>query len=79
LAAPPAGSVSYGKKLIAGTSGPSTPSPSATLLPFRKPAMTCSAMSITSSPSLRPFGKPALSPPITPMRLTLPAGVTGIE
>ena len=45
-----------------------TPSPSGTFFPLRKPATACSAMSMTSSPSRRPFGQPWLSPASTPSR-----------
>ena len=58
LSAPLNGSASYGKAVMFGTSFASTPSPSAfaTVLPLRAPATACSEMSITSSPSRRPFG-----------------------
>ena len=46
----------------------STPSPSGTALPTRIPATTWRSMSTTSSVGRRPFGNPALSPPMTPKR-----------
>jgi hypothetical protein len=46
------------------------------MFPFRNPATTWSSMSTTSSPSRRPFGNPALSPPITPKRFSVSAGGT---
>ena len=42
--------------------------------PRRKPAATRSSMSTTSSPSRRPFGKPALSPPMTPSGFSVSDG-----
>src|SRR5689334_20941671 len=44
----------------------------------RTPIATRSSMSTTSSPGRRPFGKPAASPPSTPSRLWLAAGVGAI-
>src|SRR6185503_2566811 len=73
---PEVGPGRYGNTLRNGLSFRSTPSPSGTALPFRIPATTCSSMSTTSSPSRRPFGNPALSPPITPKRFSVSAGGT---
>ena len=57
------------ERLVVG----STPSPSGSCLPpcsgfSSAPAITRSSMSTTSSPSRRPFGKPAVSPASTPKR-----------
>ena len=41
----------------------------------RMPSTTRSATSTTSSPGRRPFGKPALSPPMTPRRFCAASGV----
>ena len=54
------------------------PSPTGTFLSLRKPATACSSMSTMSPASRRPFGKPALSPPSTPIRLTFAAGIDGL-
>ena len=66
---PSLGAATYGNEARKGLSFRLTPSPSGSLLPLRKPPTTRSSMSTTSSPSLRPFGKPAVSPPMTPKRL----------
>ena len=56
--APLNGSATYGNWLIAAVSPSSTPSPSGSLWPRRKPPTACSAMSTTSSLRRRPFGQP---------------------
>ena len=61
---PLSGGATYGNEVRNGTSFWSTPSPSGSLLPFRKPPMTRSSMSTTSSASRRPFGNPACRRPM---------------
>ncbi len=67
---PAAGDRDTGTRRDKGTSLPSTPSPSCALIPVLNdgvsgvaPAIARIAMSVTSSPTRRPFGKPAASPP----------------
>src|SRR5215210_6304902 len=76
LSNPLGGSFSYGNEPRLGTSFPSTPSPrrSPAGCPFSFPATARSAMSMTSSSSLRPFGKPAVSPARTPRRFGVAVG-----
>src|SRR5262245_13552739 len=73
---PGCGRPRYGNTARYGTSLPSTPSPSCALIPLLNPgvsgvapAIARIAMSVTSSPTRRPLGKPAVSPPRTPKRL----------
>src|SRR5579864_3897035 len=71
---PACGRARYGNVVWNGTSFASTPSPSVFLLPVRAPSTTRSSISMTSSVSRRPFGKPALSPASTPRRLGVADG-----
>ena len=78
---PDCGVPRYGNRVKNGTSLFGTPSPSVlfgdTLVAGVNgvpPATARNAISTTSSNTLRPFGKPATSPPSSPSRLGLTAG-----
>src|SRR4051794_22562306 len=73
---PASGAARYGNEDRNGLSLRSTPSPSGRWLPTSSPPTTRSSMSTTSSASRRPFGKPAVSPAMTPNRFGFAAGGT---